>query len=281
MTVRRILVFYLLIFIILLTSCLPEKKLAREYFETKDHETFLILTPGFLYKESLKDYELDDNDSLTEEEKDSLLFYSSLYLQYINDSSFIDTLETSLATNLQKLGFKVYREGQMQEFLGLEEKAYIINIAQILLEEFVYPYEAQTVIFDEVVSVNDIGLNALAISIWFEMNPINTEEEAARVLFASDEVYENIEGRFTGSPFFSAMQYRYSVDSLKMEDIYTASEILGRKYALYFNDYFLNRYLLRTLPAGYDLREYYHWDPAREKIYPIDEEYRFIEMDLR
>jgi len=167
----------------------------------------------------------------------------------------------------------------MQDFLALQQKAYIVNIAQVLLEEFVYPYKAEAVIFDEVVTVNDIDLNALGVNIWFEMNPINTDDEAARVLFTSDQVYEDMEGRFTSAPFSGEYKYQYSIDSLNMEDIYKASSILGRKYALYFNDYFFNLHLVKELDPYYNPDIYYHWDPNRQKIYPIEEKYRFIEMD--
>jgi hypothetical protein len=68
---------------------------------------------------------------------------------------------------------------------------------------------------------------------------------------------------------------------LKLEEIYYAGSILGRKYAMYFNDYFLNRYLLQNMPAGYEAEEYYHYSPQSGKFYPIEEQYRFIEMDIQ
>ena len=269
---------FLLLFI---AGCSPYKKVAKDYVESPPGHTFLILKPDFLYKDNLKEYQIGNKDSLTEAEMDSILFFSSIYLKEIEDRVFIDTLVENVEKNLERFGFNIYAEDQMEEFMALQKPAYVVNIAQIVLEEYVYPYEAEAVIYDEVVSVKDIDLNALNINIWFELNPVNTENEAARVLFASDQIYDDMEGRFIGGLFGSDLKFEYTVDSLKMDEVYYAGAALGRKYAMYFNDYFLNRYILKNLPSGYNLEEYYHYNPTSGKIYPIDEEYRFIEMDLQ
>lgn len=269
------------VLLLLLHSCLPHKKIAKTYVETPPGYNFMLLRPDFLYKENLKEYEIENKDSLTEEQIDSVLFYNSIYLKEIKDAVFIDTLVDALAGRLRNLGFNIYLEEDMDRFMALQQPAYIVNIAQILLEEYVYPYEAEAVVYNEVVTVSDIDLNALGISVWFELNPVNTDQEAARVLFASDQVFDDMEGQFVGGIFGTDMQFQYTIDSLKVQEIYYAAHAVGRKYALYFNDYFLNRYILRNLPPGYDMEEYYHYNPKSGKIYPVAEEYRFIEMDAR
>jgi len=269
------------VLLLFMMGCSPYKRVAKEYVEAPPGHTFLILKPEFLYKDNLKDYQIVNKDSLKEEEIDSILFFSSIYLKGIEDRVFIDTLVGNLEKNLERFGFNIYAEDQMEEFMALQQPAYVVNIAQILIEEYVYPYEAEAVIYNEVVSVKDIDLNALNINIWFELNPVNSEDEAARVLFTSDQIYDDMEGRFIGGLFGSDLKFEYTVDSLKIDEIYYAGTALGRKYAMYFNDYFLNRYILKNLPSSYNLEEYYHYNPSSGKIYPIEEEYRFIEMDLQ
>jgi hypothetical protein len=265
---------------VLMYSCSPYKKIAKTYYETPPGYNFMLLFPDFIYKENLKEYEIENKDSLTEREVDSLLYTSSIYLTEIVDSVFIDSLSASLSKNLKTFGFNVYTQEDMDDFLNISGQSYIVNLAQLLLEEYVYPYEAEAVIFDEVISVSDIDLNALNINLWFELTPYNSDNEAARVLFTSDQIFDDMEGEFTGGIFGSNMRFEYTIDSLQVGEIYYAATALGRKYAMYFNDYFLNRYLIKNLPEGYDLENYYHLSPESGKIYPIDEEYRFIEMDM-
>ncbi|MCK4289097.1 MAG: hypothetical protein KAW86_07830, partial [Bacteroidales bacterium] len=62
--------YYLLIFFVitsfLLFSCSIERKIAKQYIELNKPGSVLILIPDYVYKTSLKEFEIENADSINE-----------------------------------------------------------------------------------------------------------------------------------------------------------------------------------------------------------------------
>ena len=71
---------------------------------------------------------------------DSVLFAHSDFLKELDDPIFIRNYLMGLETELKVFGFDIYKENQMAEFMEVDSNSFIIYLAQIELEEALYPF---------------------------------------------------------------------------------------------------------------------------------------------
>ncbi len=264
--------------ILTLTFCSPERELAKLYLEEGKGQELMILMPEYVFKTSLKEYDVEGAERMEEWMLDSILFNQSLFLKFISDSSFLDIYANSYAEELQALGFIVFTANQMDTFLQVSEPDFIINVAQIEVEEYVLPIRDEELV-SEYLFYKEIDLNAVNINSWFELTRINSEEELDNeILFASHYILDDFEGNFKFFPYTGEIKYAYNIDSLIINDIYGLAGYLGRKYAGYTYDYMLNTYIYKNLPENIKPRYYFHYDRKKNSMVPVDDD-RFILMD--
>ncbi len=227
----------------------------------------------------MKDWEVDSADELDEQTLDSLLWVQSLFLQYIDDSIFLDYYMSNYIANLENLGFKVYGEDSLLPFLSGKTNAFIVNIAQIELEEYVMPIK-ESEQFGEYIYYEVIDLNAINLNSWFEISRVNEEEDKA-LFFASHYLTDEMEGFFKNYYFTGEVQFRYDIDTLMVEEIYKLGALAGYLYAGYTFDYLMNKYLdKRMLEDGLGRSDiYYHYNRQSNYLGTAKEEDRFIPME--
>ncbi len=264
--------------LLILISCSPVRKVAKTYVEDMPGLTLLVLKPAFVYKTSLKNYEIEGADTLSESEMDSVLYYNSLFLKEIDDSVFIERYVRGYVQELRKLGFEVYRDQEFDTFMSLGKEGYIINLAQIALEEYVYAYATDAMIMQEVVSVSGIDLNALNIDTWFEFNSVNLEESESKVFYVSDYIFDDLNGRFVARLFTADVKYEFTIDTIKIDTLYSYMWEMGAIYAGYTNDYFLNKHIRKLLPETGQQDLYYHYDREENRLRLAGDFERFIEI---
>jgi hypothetical protein len=226
----------------IVNACSVERELAKQYLETGIQEDVMVMIPDHVYKTSLKQYEIDSAEEMDEWTLDSTLYAKSLFIQYISDSLFLEQYTGSYITELKKLGIRVYIEEWMDTFLLLQKPALVINLTQIEIEEYVMPFRDEELI-EEYLFYKEIDLNMVCINSWFELTRMNTEDEEKQVLFASHYVSDEFDGYFKFYPFTGEVSYSYSIDTLVVNEIYGLAAFLGRKYAGYTFDYFLNMHI--------------------------------------
>jgi len=235
------------------------------------------MKPDLVYKQSLKKFDVENADELDETELDSALYHQSLFIQHINDSIFIERFVNKFSSSLDDFGYKVFGESELDIFLQDTNQGFIVNLAQISLEEYVYPYETEFMMFDDVYGIEGIDLNALNVNIWFEFQEVNGEEHDSKIFFTGDPLFDNIKGNVKQNPFQSDIMFEYSIDSLDISTIYLYTEKLAERYAGYTLDYLLNEFVYKNNPDLYNPEYYIHYDPESNNFfYTVDR--RFIEM---
>ncbi len=271
-------IFIILIFplLFILNSCSVEYKIAKEFVDAPKNISLLVFTPDYIFKNNLKTYEYPVYDSLSADELDSALFFNSLFLQNINDSIFFENYLNNLNIGLSIYGINVFPEYMLDSFLLVQSEAYILNIAQIELEEYIMPYIAEEY-FDEYLYSETIDLNAVNINSWFEITKLNSEENNKKVLYASHLVFDDMKGSFSQNVFTGEITFSYKIDQMTENDIYELSALLGTKYADYTYDYLLNNYIINHLPENYHSDKYLHYNPYRKILTPAYDDC-FIEM---
>ena len=267
--------FALVTGILAITGCSPEMKLAKTYVKSHAAGPALVVFPDMVFKYNLKTDSLN-LDGLSEEEKDSLLWFASDFIQNINDSAFLTQYEKGYLDGLKELGIKTYTEKNLDDFFNNDSNGFVVNVAQIQLEEQYYPYLDQ-IDLNGITYSHTQTLNALDINTWFEMRLVNNPEKP-KVLFTENLLTDDYEGFFEQNPFTGQMQYFYHIDSLNTDKIYHDIYDLGKQYASYTFDYLLNKYLDSNLPQDLKSNRYLHYDPYRKSFYDAGEN-RFDEMD--
>ncbi|NOX84553.1 MAG: hypothetical protein GXO86_01080 [Chlorobi bacterium] len=254
-----------------------EKKLAKEFVKQEVQRNVLLLQPSFVYKTSLKTYILDSLGIKDKTLFDSVLMANSVILQYVDDSLFIANYMAGLKKELKRFRFSVYDENRTADFMAANSNAYIVNVAQIELEEDLFPYRDATV-YENIEYYHDHLLNSLTVDSWFEISEVNTEKNERQVYFASDAIMDDIHGEFTYDVFSDEIKYFYTIDSLTVKDVYVFAYQLGRTYAAYTFDLIMNKYISDHLPKGKKAKHYLRFDPVHRKIFQADDD-RFVPLD--
>jgi hypothetical protein len=258
----------------LLVSCSVERKLASEFYRSRDNNAVLFIPADFLYKQNLKTYQVYDMQGQDQYLIDSALYYRSDFVQFVSDSIFLETYNNTLIASLRDKGLKVYLQPDTDLFMQESRSKYIINMAQLLLEEEVEqlfdPYDDV-----EYYYVGDFYLNKVTLNAWFEISGINKAEPSTNVAFADLTLNDSFDGRLRFFPFTGEFAYTYSVDSIQVDDLYYMADLAGQRFAGFIFDYILNRYVDNKLPANTARRSYFRYDTQTRMVKPANED-RFI-----
>ena len=265
-------------FILLLTSCSYDRKLAKQFVESEPDISILVMPTNEILKINMKRDELgEDTINMEWWQIDSLLMANSLFLKDISDSIFLEAYYNSFFDELDKLHIKTYTEDYIDSFLFMKSPAFLLNIAQIEVDEYIKEFRDSEE-YDDFVYSKTLPLNAVSISTWFEISRMNNNNDSRRVFFAEDEVTDNAYGYFSENLFTGRVSYKYFLREMELEDIYRKCQDLGRKYAGYVFDYIMNSYISRNFPPDRKRQYYMHYKRSLNSFEPAYEN-RFILME--
>jgi len=261
----------LLPMILFLYSCSPEYKLAKSYRENAPEFRLMVKPPTLVYKYNHKGEEIDSLNQMSAGEQDSALFYSSRFIRYLSDSVLLERYVNSFADELRMLGFKVVIGTEPDSELLEFPQAYLVDLSQIQIDEYYYPYEDQEYFMDTLY-FKSFDLNAIDFSVWVELSKIGSDGSSKVLLYSTHPASDDLDGSFILDPFRQNISYSYDYDSLTVDAIYDLSRLLGRLHASYLYDFFLNQYILVNLPQGMQPWVYYHYNRFRDSYVFVDEE---------
>ncbi|MBK6966949.1 MAG: hypothetical protein IPH20_24370 [Bacteroidales bacterium] len=233
--------------------------MAKRFVRESQPLAILLLPPEFSYKYNFKIPDIENFDSLPKLTQDSLLYYNSELLQYMNDSLFINGYINGMSSGLKSLGFNVHTSESSESFVSRGSEGLILNIAQIELEEYFDSISENASFGDEELYSYELYLTALNINSWFELTRVN-HQDTTLVLYTSNTLTDQFEGGFRYFPFSGDVKYEFTIDSLRVDEIYPSVFSFGNLYAGYLFDFLMNDYISRNLPAGYQPSGYYTYD---------------------
>lgn len=272
--------FLLLILIgILFVSCSLERKIASNYVRKVDKKSIMLFFPDYIQKTNLKTDSIPNADSLDAFTLDSILYAQSIYLQYVDDSLLLSRCKESLIKELILYGFNVYEIDRMDEFIALNDSSYVLNLAQIELEEYLYILRPEYHLDERNFYTVNIGVNAINLNSWFELDRHNIPSEQYPVLYSSYYLHDEVEGGFI-IKYEKGLKltYQYKIDSVNIVDVYELAALSGKKYAINLYDYLLNLYIQDNMPKGQVPVAYFHYERKSKMIITIYED-SFIEID--
>lgn len=261
----------------LLFSCSPERKLAINYTNNTASVNILVISPGFLYKINQKTYLLDSLGITNEALFDSVLLANSDLLRFVDDSLFISNYVYGFKKEMAIFGVKVYGENDADRFLETDSNAILVNLAQVELEEILFPWEDEAQYFDSKYTYSHL-LNGINVNSWIEIGNYDQVNSKQQVYFASDLITDKVDGEFNFDIFSQKIQYMYNYDSLTVSQLYEYAYVLGRTYAGYTFDLLLNTYLDKNLSKDMRSDNYWRYDPIKHIFFPALKD-RFVLMD--
>ncbi len=262
---------------IIAVSCSPERKFATEFVEKAVTKNILVIAPDYLFKSNLKTYLLDSLNVTDNENRDSLLLAHSDFLGDLNDSLFIANYLLGYTHELKKFGFNVFVQNQSAQFLLVDSNSYQVNIAQIELEENLYTFRDEDMIYDNYY-YHDHDLNAVYVNSWFEVSNLDDDNYKHKVYFTSDMITDIVDGTFDYDAFTDKVRYMYNIDSLKQDVLYAFAYKLGMQYAGYTFDLLLNINIDAKISPKERSTKYWRYDPINHTFFIAGED-RFTIMD--
>lgn len=246
--------------ILLSVSCSPERRLANFYVKKQEPVSVLLLMPDFSFKYAYKVPDVENFDSLGSAVQDSLLFFNSALVQYLDDSIVISSYLEGLSSGLKNYGFNVFTSGMADGFVNSGTEALIFNLAQLQFEEFFDSISDEVSFGEEELYNYELFITALNINSWFELSGVNHYDTSTRILYTSQTITDYFEGRFRYFPFSGEVKYSYTLDSLKTSDVYRVVKDIGLQYSGYLYDYLMNDYVQKNLPPGTRAEQTYTYD---------------------
>jgi len=250
-----------------------ERKLGKEFLTQAPEISIEVYTPENLYKFSHKGEKIPGFDSLSGPQQDSALYASSRFIRFVDDSTFLDKYVNAFIDELRGIGFQVFVDSNVDTILRTQPQAYVVNMTQVQLDEYFEPYEDSEQVGDTEF-YKSFELNAVDASSWFELNKYNAVKPVKTVLYSSFTASDGFTGNFIMNNFNLNLQYRYKIDSLRLNDIYDLASFSGRRHANYLFDYFMNQYISYHMPEGMEILGYLHYSPSR-KTFNFTEEEKF------
>ena len=158
-----------------------------------------------------------------------------------------------------------------------DSNSYQVNIAQIELEETLYSFRDEIMIYDKYF-YHDHNLNAVYVNSWFEIKNLDEHNSDQQIYFTTDLISDVPDGSFNYDIFSGKVRYMYNIDSLEIKQIYDFAYELGKVYAGYTFDLLLNDELNSKIEPGKRSSRYWRYDPGNHVFFPASDD-KFIILD--
>ncbi|MHC1708106.1 MAG: hypothetical protein AB9842_11395 [Bacteroidales bacterium] len=247
-------------------SCSSQKRLARKAILGFQAPSVMVMYPEFIFKRNNNTAEIRGYNEMTENERDSALYYNSKVIQYIRDSIFLSVYIPNLKNELEEYGFKVFTESQLDTFLTLKEPAYVFSLAQLEVEENVEPIVEGKIYDDTLEYYKNFNLKIVRLNSWFELSRLNAEELKPNVLFSSFYVKDLLNGHFWRHPLILDVKYKYMLNEVRLEDVFGLAAFAGKKNASYLFDYLFNLYYKGLNVNNQQDKRYWHYNKLRHEL---------------
>jgi hypothetical protein len=250
--------------LILTAGCSVERSLAKKYIKQHNGSGIMIIPVFELFKDNLT-ISYDTAVEYLPEQLDSIAWEQSCYIRDVSDSIFLTLFTNTLVDELSAFGYDVYVDGSSDVFLSLPDPKWMVQIAQLQLnEDHRFQYDEYYSVDDGEVDYKPFRINEVSLSTWFEVSRANTGNK--QLLYLEGYIQDD----FKISVLFDLMGGTIGLpgerDSIEIDDVYLVAEQSGAKHAELLFDYFMNDYIRENLPVGIVNREYFHYNRKTKSL---------------
>ena len=265
--------FCLIFILMILSSCASQKKFAYDFVRKSKGAEVAFYVPNELLKNNIrKDCQAENLYDIELEDIQDTIDARTKIVNKIDEKLFLDVLISSFESTLQDYGLSlVYWE---DEIATPDSLHWVVDLSQLEILEYT-EYEVTTCGPEgnyEIVPV--VGVN---VATWFDL--IN-DGEKANLLFTEQNLYEQICNCYYAKDSLDNLVVNVETQSLVIENFYDFVVALGRLYAGYSFDYFMNNYVKKEFKRRdleYPEDTYLRYDPYEMYIYYTRKD-KFIEL---
>lgn len=251
-------------FLFIIAGCSTERNLARKYLKSHSGNGIMIIPVFELYKNNLT-IAYDTNVEYTPGQLDSIAWSQSCYISHVSDSVFLTLFTDKLVEQLNTLGYDVYVDGSSDIFLSLPDPKWIVQIAQLEInEDHRTDYEELYSFEDGEPYYKEFRINQVNMNSWFEVSRANTGNK--QLLYLDAYIQDDFKLGIDVDLMQGNLGFLGNRDSLEMDNVYEMAEQSGQKHADLLFDYFMNDYIRENLPAGIVNREYFHYNSKTKSL---------------
>ena len=243
-----------------LSSCTIEKRYAKSFIEQSKDAQVAVYFP--------------EKASVTNKLNVTLNRYSTV-LNGFSQDEFLDIMYNAYAERLRDYNLNVYIPADPDN-VTIDSVHWLVTLSNIEITGEIIEYE-DYVFYNTHENFYKHNLNAVNVASWFELNNGNW----LPVQYGEHNLLDGFTSK-ANAGWLQALNYDYSIDTLKLADVYNYAAYLGKLYAGYTFDTFMNRYIseeLKKLDGEPAL--FLRYDPYR-KMYVylyMDDDDKFIEID--
>ena len=247
----------LLVFTLLLSSCQTELKLAKKYRTERPYIEAAVYFP---------------------ERAEVKTEYSTQYgkktevLDNFSQDLFLDVMYNAYAKAMDDYGIEVYVPEDADN-VQVDSIHWLVMLSRMEISGRITEYEDY--LFSETDEFSyKHPLNTVNVASWFEIN----DGDWKPVLFCEHNLMDGFDSEADYSFWARKIDYNYTIDTLKVEDVYNYAVYLGKLYAGYTYDYMMNSYVEAELKKkGYSYQLLLRYDPYKKQLRYADED-GFIEI---
>ena len=243
---------------LLFPSCQMEKKLAKQYIANRPNIAAAVYFP------EQADVKVEYNAKLDKKTE---------VLNDFDQDFFLDVMYNAYADAMSDYGIEVYVPEDLDN-VQVDSTHWLIMLSRMEISGRITEYEDY--LFSEWDEYSyKHPLNTVNVASWFEVN----DGDWRPVLFCEHNLMDGFNSKTDFSIWTNTIDYNYTIDTLKLKDVYNYAVYLGKLYAGYTYDYMMNTYVEEELKKqGYGYQIMLRYDPYEKKFRYAEEDDYFIEI---
>lgn len=243
---------------LLMSSCQTELKLAKNFVAEKANTRVAVYFP---------------------EKAEVKVEYNTQYgkqtdvLQGFSQDMFLDILYGAYADMLRTYGLDVYVPEDADN-VQVDSTHWLVMLSRMEISGRIIEYEDYLFSDTDEYSYKH-PLNTINVASWFEIN----DGEWKPVQFCEHNLIDGFDSKTDYSFWLNKIDYNYSIDTLKLDDVYHYAVYLGKLYAGYTYDYMMNSYVGKELmKRNYLYQMLLRYDPYKKHLRYAEEGDGFVEI---
>ena len=255
---KKLTLFWVLLCVLALSSCQTELKLAKRYVAERPYIEAAVFFP-------------DQAEVKTETDE---TYGDTEVLKGFDQDLFLDIVFNAYAEALLDYGVEVYLPVNIDS-IPVDSVHWLVMLSQMEIAGRITEYE--DVLFSDFDELSyKHPLNTVNVASWFEIN----DGEWRPVQYCEHNLIDDFSSKVDYSFWENKVDYKASVDTLELNDIYNYGVYLGKLYAGYTYDYMMNSYVGKELSKkGYAYQLLLRYDPFKKHLRYAEEGDGFVGID--
>ena len=238
-----------------MTSCQPELKLAKRYMAERPAIQAAVYFP----EQAEVKTEVNATYGQTE------------VLKGFDQDQFLDIAYNAYAEAMKDYGVEVYIPNDIDN-VPVDSVHWLVMLSRMEIVGRITEYEDYLFSDTDEYSYKH-PLNTVNVASWFEIN----DGDWRPLQFCEHNLVDGFNSTTDYSFWENKIDYKYSIDTLELKDVYNYAVYLGKLYAGYTYDYMMNSYVGKELDKnGYGYQLMLRYDPYKKNLRYADDGDGFV-----